>query len=73
MKEEKYHTFSLSFNYTDGLNSGFCNCYAFRKVKKITSKDINECKSEMGIGISSSVMLACSYLGYMTKSEALGE
>ncbi len=66
--EKKYHTFSLAYMHYDGNKQTVANCVAFREEKKLTDRCIQTCKQELCVD-KYSVMMSCSYLGYMTKVE----
>lgn len=68
MKKYHYYSFSFSFNDTSGNGTAWVACST--KGKNVTISDIRKAK-EMGGVHADSIPISISYMGYMTREEAM--
>jgi len=67
---KKYHYYSFSFSYFDNLGYATAWVACSTKGRNVTISDIKKAKEAGGIQ-ADAVPIAFSYMGYMTKEEAM--
>ena len=72
-KDKQYHIYSLSFiGYTRG-DTVHTNSIMFSLTNRVTKELIKAARPDNLVFDKSPVMIACSYLGYMTEAEFHGK